>query len=105
MCVCSVNDTVYEAVPECNGGLTYLTVYRKRQKLRKRKALQFLRIFYEPRKAFPTNAVSNGSTFNTVETKPQKFSLHLDEIQLTAKLFSHLTFIVYCISIYPQIYS
>ena len=32
-------------------------------------------------KVFPTNAVSNGNTFNTDQAKLQKFSLHLDEIQ------------------------
>ena len=32
-------------------------------------------------KSFPTNAMSNGSTFITDEAKVQKFYLHLDEIQ------------------------
>ena len=36
--------------------------------------------FWGTTKVFPTNALSNGSTFNTDEAKPQKFSLHLDEI-------------------------
>ena len=41
------------------------------------------------------SALSNGYTFNTDEAKLRKFSLHFDEIQLTAKLFSRLTFVVY----------
>ena len=32
-------------------------------------------------KVFPMNTLSNGSTFNTDEAKPRKFSLLLDEIQ------------------------
>ena len=38
------------------------------------------------RKSSPTNALNNGSTINADEKK-QKFSLHLDEIQRTKKLF------------------
>ena len=50
-------------------------------------------------KVFPTNALG---TFNTDEAKPQKFSLHLDEIQLTTKLFSCFTFVIYSIHMYIQ---
>ena len=46
-------------------------------------------------KVFPTNALSNDSTLNTDEAKLGKFSLHLDEIQYIAKLFSRLTFVAY----------
>ena len=53
------------------------------------------RIYDEPQKFSPMNALNNCGTFNTDEAKPQKFSLHLDEVQLTAKLFSCLTFVVY----------
>ena len=48
-------------------------------------------------KVFPTNALSNGSTFNTDEAKPQKFSLHLDQIK--PQIFSFAYFFVYGIFI------
>ena len=61
----------------------------------------FLSFYFDPLlpKLYPTNALSNGNTFNGDKAKTAKLSLHLDGIQKTAKLFSCLTFVI-CSSYY-----
>jgi len=46
--------------------------------------------FQQTTKVFPTNFIKQ----NMSQAKPQKFSLCYDKIPITAKLFSHITFVV-----------
>ena len=54
------------------------------------------------RKIFPMNLLSNGFLSIQMEQNPLKFSLYLNDNQLTIKLFSRLVFVVYGIKLQPN---